>query len=443
MVNPPHQPVIVIGAGVSGLLLAQHLRERQIPFRVFERDLGHAYRGVGWGLSLHWSLPAVRSLLPEDLVRRLPEAYVDRLAVENGESSAFPFFDLASGELVAKTPKAPESDRIRVSRQRLLQILATGIDIQWRKAFTKYESTGDDSITASFSDGSSCVGTLLVACDGSNSRVRRQLFPNEHENRPLPVRLMGVKIDVSPEQIEPLRQLDPFFFQGASSENDSFMYFSILDAPANNDERSDMYTCQIVVSWPFRPGFLGNPSPTPVPPTNEGRLDLLCILAKTWAEPFQSLVLGIPPGTEVKTLDLADWPPPRGAHGTDRVVLMGDAFHTMTMYRGEGANHAILDVLDFADIVSPCLRGPEGNNTARGNSSTTDIDDKAEAIAIDGGAAGLRAALDGYEDAVIARARAGVLASRRACLDAHDWGKIGPGSPLLSRREPRLLFDEE
>lgn len=132
MVNPSHQPVIVIGAGVSGLLLAQHLREWQIPFRVFERDLGHAYRGVGWGLSLHWSLPAVRRLLPDDLVRRLPEAYVDRLAVENGESSAFPFFDLASGELVAETPKAPESDRIRVSRQRLLQILATGIDVQVR-----------------------------------------------------------------------------------------------------------------------------------------------------------------------------------------------------------------------------------------------------------------------------------------------------------------------
>ena len=169
---------------------------------------------------------------------------------------------------------------------------------------------------------------------------------------------MGVKIDVSPEQIEPLRQLDPFFFQGTSSENDSFMYFSsrssiastpkeqptdqprtdtpnptqpVLDAPANTDERSDKYTCQIVVSWPFRAGFLGNPSPTLVPPTNEGRLDLLSMLAKTWAEPFRSLVLGIPRGTEVKTLDLADWPPPRGAHGSGRVVLMGDAFHTMTM----------------------------------------------------------------------------------------------------------------
>lgn len=100
-------------------------------------------------------------------------------------------------------------------------------------------------------------------------------------------------------------------------------------------------------------------------------------------------------------------------------------------------------MLDFADIVSPCLRGPEENDTARGNSSTTDMHHNAETSARSGGAAGLRALLDGYEDAVVARARAGVLASRRACLDAHDWGRIGPGSPLLSRREPRLLFDEE
>lgn len=125
-------PVIIIGAGVSGLLLAQYLRKNGVPFRIFERDTDLTTRGVGWGLTLHWSLPALRSLLPEDLVARLPEAYVDRAAVARGEASAFPFFDLSTGELKGASPRAPESLRIRVTRERLRRLVATGIDIQVR-----------------------------------------------------------------------------------------------------------------------------------------------------------------------------------------------------------------------------------------------------------------------------------------------------------------------
>lgn len=125
-------PVLIIGAGVSGLLLAQHLRRENIPFRIFERDADLTTRGVGWGLTLHWSLPAIRALIPEGLVQRLPEAYVDRIAVENGAISTFPFFDLSTGELKASTPKAPESQRIRVTREGIRKLLATGIDIEVR-----------------------------------------------------------------------------------------------------------------------------------------------------------------------------------------------------------------------------------------------------------------------------------------------------------------------
>jgi 2-polyprenyl-6-methoxyphenol hydroxylase-like FAD-dependent oxidoreductase len=128
----PTKPSLIIGAGVSGLLLAQHLRKTgtPVPVRIFERDADLDTRGLGWGLTLHWSLPALRALLPDDLVARLPEAYVDRAAVRAGRPSAFPFFDLSTGELKAKTPTASESLRIRVTRDRLRRLLATGLDIQ-------------------------------------------------------------------------------------------------------------------------------------------------------------------------------------------------------------------------------------------------------------------------------------------------------------------------
>ena len=64
-----------------------------------------------------------------------------------------------------------------------------------------------------------------MACDGGSSRIRRALFPDQ-PNHQIPARLMGVKVQRTPDEIEPLRKLDPFFLQGAASENDSFVYFS-------------------------------------------------------------------------------------------------------------------------------------------------------------------------------------------------------------------------
>ena len=121
-------PVIIIGAGVNGLLLAQHLRKQNIPFKIYERDTGLTTRGVGWGLTLHWSMDALRSLLPQELVDKIPAAYADRVSFENGISTRAPYFDLSTGETIATTPSKPQ--KIRVTRQRFRMLLSTDIDVQ-------------------------------------------------------------------------------------------------------------------------------------------------------------------------------------------------------------------------------------------------------------------------------------------------------------------------
>ncbi|KAF5024481.1 hypothetical protein F66182_3421 [Fusarium sp. NRRL 66182] len=410
------KPILIIGAGISGLLLAQNLAQHGISARVFERDMDLETRGLGWGLTLHWSLPALKSLLPEHLVQRLPEAYVDRLAVEGRLSSTFPFFDLSTGELKASTPRAPEADRIRVTRKGLRDILATGIHIEWDKALSGVCSTSD-SVTATFEDGSSATGCLLIACDGAGSRVRRALFP-DWQLYQIPVRMLGVKLALSCQQIKPIRDLDPFFLQGTHSKNDTFVYVSLLDSPGNHKDSPHPYVCQMCVSWPYREGFFNSISPIELPATDEERHSLVRGFAESWAEPFRSLAMGIPASAEWKGLKIQDLPPSRHLRTTGRAVLMGDAFHATAMYRGEGANHAILDVQDLVDRIVPILE-------ADGDFST------------------LRSALDEYEHAVASRARPGVLASRQACLDAHDWKSITSKSPLLTRRTPFVAFDEK
>lgn len=85
------------------------------------------------------------------------------------------------------------------------------------------------------------------------------------------------------------------------------------------------YLCQIVLSWPEAKGLA-------IPASNEDRVALMKKLATDWAEPFRSLVQSIPPDTPVTSINVEDWLPSKThKHGHGRMLLMGDAAHTMTM----------------------------------------------------------------------------------------------------------------
>ena len=120
-------PIIIVGAGISGLTLAQYLHKMEIPFRIFERDTSISSRGSGGGLTLHWALPALRELLPPKLESRLPETYVDKEAAAKGDTGKYQFFDLRSGKALFSVPA---SERIRVSRGRLRNLMTTDIDVE-------------------------------------------------------------------------------------------------------------------------------------------------------------------------------------------------------------------------------------------------------------------------------------------------------------------------
>ncbi|KAL8968540.1 MAG: hypothetical protein Q9183_002415 [Haloplaca sp. 2 TL-2023] len=123
----PKPHVLIIGAGITGLVLAQALKKHGIAFSVFERDCDVSARGRGWGLTIHWSLDTFISLLPQHIVDKLPQVYVDPEASKRGENGNFLFFDLRTGET---RYKVPPNKRIRVSRERLRALLLEGLDVQ-------------------------------------------------------------------------------------------------------------------------------------------------------------------------------------------------------------------------------------------------------------------------------------------------------------------------
>lgn len=125
--SKPH--VLIIGAGITGLLLAQALRKNGISYSIYERDPEATSRGFGWGLAIHWAKLDLIGLLPEELQDGWLKASVDAHATVPGQSGRFPFFDLSTGQ---KRFSIESTERVRLSRKGLRDLLATDLMINVR-----------------------------------------------------------------------------------------------------------------------------------------------------------------------------------------------------------------------------------------------------------------------------------------------------------------------
>ena len=127
MSGKPH--VLIVGAGMTGLLLAQKLKSHDVSFAIYERDPSADCRGGGWGLAIHWALDVLLALLPQHLRDQIPQTNVDPDSLAKGVVGRFPFFDLVTGE--TRFENVSEK-RVRLQRQRLRNLLLSGLNVQVR-----------------------------------------------------------------------------------------------------------------------------------------------------------------------------------------------------------------------------------------------------------------------------------------------------------------------
>ncbi|CRG87031.1 hypothetical protein PISL3812_04045 [Talaromyces islandicus] len=290
-------------------------------------------------------------------------------------------------------------------RSKLRAFLSVGINVEWSKRSTEViENTESD--TVKFEDGTNATGWLLIACDGAASRTRRYLHPSAFENLPVPVNLLGITVPYTPTKLAAALAIDSYFFQGTHSESNIYLYFSFLDSPTNMGNDTGNYICQVISSW-------AETKDIAVPKSNAERIALVKHITTDWTGSLRGFIGAIPDDAGATPINVADWfLTTKREHG--RVVLMGDAAHTMTMFRavrGESGNNAVADANDFAKRLGPLITSNKGHPWSAYSQALAKSDQD-----------------------VFVRGKPCVMKARRACLDAHDFASVTKDSPLVSRR---------
>ncbi|KAJ5533719.1 hypothetical protein N7494_010271 [Penicillium frequentans] len=395
-------PVLIVGAGIVGLTLGQALKQKNIPFEIYERDETPDARGQGWAITLHWALEHMFKMLPAETLARIQDVQVDQDVAQN-DNGNFLFINLETGE---SKFRIPPSRRWRVNREKMRKALLQGIEehVHWgRRVVGLHVPQEKVKVQLVFEDDTTVTGRMIVGVEGSRSMVRQILRPDAFDNTLLPIRFTGVAVDLTPAEIKPLREMDPLLFQGCHPPTGAFFWFSMLETPQGNGtagSESERYRAQICMSWPVH-------GPTDeVAATDEARLVNMKRRAQGFVPFLKEAIDRIPTETSVTEIKLADWEClPWDNHG-GRVTLAGDAAHAMTMYRGEAANHGLLDAYHLMQAIEK----------------------------LHSGIITAQSAIDDFEQEMRTRTSRAVRLSRQACLDAHDWSRLDETSAILTKR---------
>ncbi|WP_431797970.1 FAD-dependent oxidoreductase [Microbacterium kunmingense] len=162
--------VLIIGGGLGGLALAAGLRLRNVDVTVYERDTDLAATG-GYHITLDpRAQHALADLLPDVAMRRIRAS-----AALAGRRDADVMWDWRGRQLAVLRgvvhPDAIDIDRITL---RLILAEVVGDDLRTGRTCIGIE-TEEAAVTASFDDGSTVTGDILVGADGAHSLVTRRL----------------------------------------------------------------------------------------------------------------------------------------------------------------------------------------------------------------------------------------------------------------------------
>lgn len=338
-------PILIIGAGVAGLTLAQGLRLHSIPFRLFERHAqsrslqGHRFRISKEGRA------ALNSVLSPQLQNLLRQTAAETHPFEPR------YVEARKLEFPKPTPADLEAMPVDRAWIRMLTTLDIEDAVEYEKEFESYEIV-DRGVQVKFTDGLVVCGQLLVGADGIGSGVRKQLQPNrklldlerwimwgrtpitDELKRSLPSDIFSWCMYVDKETnvqavVEPM-----VWLKSAQQESNGrlpdfpdYVYWVVCTSPSQ-------YSMRLPNTGKEKQKFLEG--------VTENWHPALKLLLSSAAHDLSACkpVLSSKPDIQV-----------RAATQTKRVTLIGDAAHSMSPMGGAGGDTAIRNAADLAHII--------------------------------------------------------------------------------------------
>ncbi|KAJ4148686.1 hypothetical protein NW765_017553 [Fusarium oxysporum] len=351
--------VLVIGAGATGLLIAQGLKRSNISVEVFERQSYQKYteRAGTWGMALHWSTPNVEDCLPLKLFAQLQTAQTDPWTVLSDEDAkTIPMVNGKTGELL--TYVKAEGPR-RVHRGRLRDLFRTGVDVHFGMELTDFRVEGD-MVTAIFNNGSEArKGFYLVGADGPRSKVRSFLVPPGcSELHPSPLTVLNFCYSFTAEEARYLRsKIHPIATLGPHPHQNTYFFLTLADVP--DPDKPETWLFQISLS-------LWNEGQQPE--TYEERVRMFKKLAANYCEPFKYLAEWVREDAIIPLDNFSTWKQIQPWHNHNgRVTIAGDAAHPMAPYRAQGLNNALEDAGQYVGAIIRAVNGEEDLESSIGS----------------------------------------------------------------------------
>ena len=308
--------ILVVGAGIAGLTAAIALQRARIEAMVYERvgDVSAGQIGAGLGLAYNAT----------DVLRDL--GLLDT-ALERGARTTLMEFRNAKGKPLLSWAIPDGQVQIGITRRALHEILVGALEpgtLLHEKTFTGVDQD-DASVTASFEDGSTAQGSLLIGADGLRSTLRDQMHG---EAEPSYAGYSALRALVPAEEADPPLPRGVFrLFWGTGA---SF----------------GMYHTGPGVIYIF--GWQKGPESEHLSPGQ--RKQALLDRYRDWAPEVVALIERAEEDM-IQQTGIYDRPP-RFPWGDGRVTLAGDAAHAMTFNMGQGACQGIEDSAVLAQVVT-------------------------------------------------------------------------------------------
>ncbi|KAF2116985.1 hypothetical protein BDV96DRAFT_571368 [Lophiotrema nucula] len=338
---------LIIGAGTSGLLVAQGLKKAGLPFTIFEQETLSTYqtRPREWGMTLHWGSSHISKCLPPSLVDRMPETYADP-SLSPDAVAGLPVYNGKTGELIMEM-KAEKP--CRVSRRKLRNLFKEGLDIEYGKELVGMREEGG-KVRCVFRDGTESVGDVVVGCDGARSKARECICGSDAaELTTVPLTMFNFTEKFEKEQALVLRERNPLFITSIHPDHGTMFWISIQDVP--DPDKPETWTFQLLMSW------VNNALPEDEN-NQEGRMKFFKKRAEEYAEPWRSAGRWVKPDTKIPMDPGTYWEKaaPWDSRG-GKMTLCGDAAHPMTPHRGQGLNNALQDSSKFVSAMEEVASG--------------------------------------------------------------------------------------